>query len=60
MQSASKKSRPRARDMDITIGILPTGQNNAITDVEGVTVGQTTIVKGDNVRTGITAIVPHG
>lgn len=60
MQSASKNSRPRARDLDITIGILPTGQNNAITDVEGVTVGQTTLIKGDNVRTGVTSILPHG
>lgn len=54
-----KDARPRARDLGITIGILPTGANNAITDVGGVTVGQTTIIKGENVRTGVTAILPH-
>ena len=52
--------RPRARDVGLKIGILPTGSLNAITDVSGVAVGQTTIVKGDSVRTGVTAIVPHG
>lgn len=57
-QSASEK-RPRARDLGITIGILPAGPNNAIIDVAGVTVGQTTIVRGDNIRTGVTAILPH-
>lgn len=58
-QSASEK-RPRARDLGITIGILPAGPNNAITDVAGVSVGQTTIVRGDNIRTGVTVILPHG
>ncbi len=53
-------NRPRSRDLGITIGILPTGANNSITDVAGVTVGQTTIVKGENIRTGVTAILPHG
>jgi D-aminopeptidase len=52
--------RPRAREIGLKIGILPTGPLNSITDVAGVTVGQTTIVKGDNIRTGVTAIVPHG
>jgi D-aminopeptidase len=52
--------RPRARDIGLKIGVLPTGQLNSITDVAGVTVGQTTIIKGDNIRTGVTAIVPHG
>ena len=42
------------------MGVLPAGQLNAITDVPGVLVGQTTIVRGDNVRTGVTAILPHG
>jgi len=51
--------RPRARDIGITVGILPTGALNSITDVSGVMVGQTTIVRGDNVRTGVTAILPH-
>ena len=54
------QQRPRARDWGITIGILPVGPNNAITDVAGVKVGQTTIVKDENVRTGVTAILPHG
>ncbi|MEO6723790.1 MAG: P1 family peptidase [Blastocatellia bacterium] len=44
----------------MTVGILPTGINNAITDVEGVRVGHTTLIKGDNIRTGVTAILPHG
>lgn len=52
-------NRPRVRDLGIKIGILPTGEKNAITDVAGVTVGQVTIIRGENVRTGVTAIVPH-
>jgi D-aminopeptidase len=51
--------RPRARDAGVVIGILPPGPLNAITDVEGVRVGQTTVVEGDSVRTGVTAILPH-
>ncbi|MBX3291883.1 MAG: P1 family peptidase [Acidobacteria bacterium] len=54
-----KNDRPRARELGIRIGILPTGEQNSITDVEGVTVGQTTIIRGENVRTGVTAVVPH-
>ncbi|MBX3297071.1 MAG: P1 family peptidase [Acidobacteria bacterium] len=57
-QSATE-TRPRARDLGISIGILPTGQLNSITDVAGVGVGQTTIIKGENIRTGVTAILPH-
>ena len=57
---SNSDSRPRVRDIGLKIGILPTGQLNAITDVAGVEVGQTTIVKGDSVRTGVTAILPHG
>ena len=49
----------RTRDYGIEIGVLKTGQLNAITDVEGVTVGHETIIEGDNVRTGVTAIIPH-
>src|SRR5580692_10688434 len=49
----------RARDMGIQIGVLATGTWNAITDVPGVKVGQTTLVQGDSVRTGVTAILPH-
>lgn len=59
LAQSADTARPRARDLGITIGILPTGSENAITDVTGVTVGHTTIVKGANVRTGITAILPH-
>jgi D-aminopeptidase len=51
--------RPRARDLGIAPGNLPTGSLNAITDVGGVRVGQTTIIDGDNIRTGVTAILPH-
>lgn len=59
-QPLSQLSRPRARDLGIVVGILPPGKNNAITDVEGVRVGHATLVKGDNIRTGVTAILPHG
>src|SRR6188508_1045032 len=52
--------RPRARDIGLKIGVLPTGTNNAITDITGVSVGHVTIVRGDNVRTGATAVFPHG
>lgn len=49
----------RIRELGIEIGVLPTGKLNTITDVEGVKVGHTTIIKGDSVRTGVTAIFPH-
>ncbi|MCU0285218.1 MAG: P1 family peptidase [Acidobacteria bacterium] len=49
----------RLRDYDIKIGILETGPNNAITDVKGVHVGHYTLIEGDNIRTGVTAILPH-
>lgn len=52
--------RPRARDLGIRIGIFAPGEHNAITDVEGVRVGHTTVVEGERVRTGVTAILPHG
>ena len=52
--------RPRARDLGIKIGILPTGELNAITDVSGVRIGHRSIIKGDDVRTGVTAVLPHG
>jgi len=57
---ALPNKRPRVRDAGVKIGILPTGALNSITDVTGVTVGHTTIIRGDNVRTGVTAVVPHG
>ena len=49
----------RLRELGVKIGVLPTGKLNAITDVSGVKVGQTTLMIGDSVRTGVTAIVPH-
>ena len=52
--------RPRPRDLGIRFGVLPTGPLNAITDVEGVKIGHLTLVEGDNIRTGITAVLPHG
>jgi D-aminopeptidase len=52
-------SRPRARAVGIKVGILPTGPLNAITDVSGVLVGHTTIIRGNEIRTGVTAILPH-
>lgn len=58
-QQTQTNSRPRARDVGLRIGILPTGPLNAITDLAGVTVGHTTIVRGDNIRTGVTAVLPH-
>ena len=58
--SAFTQNRPRARELGITVGILPPGPLNAITDVEGVLVGHTTLVRGDNIRTGVTAVLPHG
>jgi len=58
-QQNALTQRPRARDLGITTGILPPGTHNAITDVAGVRVGHATLIKGDNVRTGVTAILPH-
>jgi D-aminopeptidase len=52
--------RPRARDLGIAPGTFPVGALNAITDVADVRVGQVTIVEGDTVRTGVTAVLPHG
>ena len=58
--TAQQPVRPRARDLGVAPGIFRTGAHNAITDVAGVMVGQTTVVEGDSVRTGVTAILPHG
>ena len=54
------QSRPRARDLGIAPGLLQPGTNNAITDVAGVRVGQRTVIEGSTVRTGVTAVLPHG
>jgi D-aminopeptidase len=55
---AHADERPRARDVGLVVGIFPTGELNAITDVDGVRVGHATIVEGDDIRTGVTAIIP--
>lgn len=57
--SAQAQEKKRARDYGIEIGVMATGNLNAITDVPGVKVGHQTLIKGDNIRTGVTAILPH-
>jgi len=56
----TKNGRPRVRDLGVVVGILSPGPENAITDVAGVKVGHATLVRGDNIRTGVTAVLPHG
>ncbi len=58
--AGAAEARPRAREMGIHPGIYEPGPKNAITDVAGVLMGQVTIISGENVRTGVTAILPHG
>ncbi len=58
--NAHAADRSRARDLGITPGVLQPGPLNAIADVAGVRVGQLTLIEGDRVRTGVTAILPHG
>ena len=55
-----EQQRPRVRDIGLKVGILETGAHNAITDVPGVRVGHVTLASGDKIRTGVTAIIPHG
>jgi D-aminopeptidase len=57
---AEAPRRPRIRDLGVEPGVLPPGPNNAITDVAGVEVGHRTLVEGESIRTGVTAILPHG
>ena len=57
---AVPQPRPRAREMGVAPGIFAPGARNAITDVAGVLVGHATVIEGDSVRTGVTAILPHG
>jgi len=52
------ESRPRARDVGLVVGVFDTGEYNAITDVAGVKVGHSTVIRGDDIRTGVTAIIP--
>ena len=56
--AASANERPRARDIGLVVGTFPTGEVNAITDVEGVRVGHATRIEGDDIRTGVTAVIP--
>jgi L-aminopeptidase/D-esterase-like protein len=56
----NQDARPRAREIGIAPGVLRAGPLNAITDVAGVRVGNVTLVEGDDIRTGVTAILPHG
>src|SRR5258706_6621 len=60
IQSTSESGGPRVRVLGIAAGVFPPGPLNAITDVAGVCVGHSTLVEGDRVRTGVTAILPHG
>jgi D-aminopeptidase len=60
MAGLSAQARATARDLGVVTGILPPGPLNAITDVRGVLVGHQTIVSGDSINTGVTAIIPHG
>jgi len=57
---AAENGKPRARDIGLEVGTIPTGKYNAITDVAGVTVGHHTVNIGDDIRTGVTAIIPSG
>src|ERR671910_1383380 len=52
--------RRRLRELGYAVGRFPTGELNALVDVPGVLIGHRTIVEGDRVRTGVTAILPHG
>ena len=58
--TAQAQSAQKIKELNISIGVIQKGRNNAITDVSGVKVGQTTIIKADSIRTGVTAILPHG
>jgi D-aminopeptidase len=55
---AQSDSRPRAREAGVVVGVFQPGELNAITDVAGVRVGHTTLIEGDDIRTGVTAIIP--
>ena len=57
--AAGAEARPRARDIGLAPGVFRPGALDAITDVAGVRVGHLTLVEGDRIRTGVTAIVPH-
>jgi D-aminopeptidase len=60
LAASGPEGRPRLREFGLTTGTLAPGPLNAITDVPGVLVGQTTLIEGSSIRTGVTAILPHG
>jgi D-aminopeptidase len=60
MSQDTTSTRPRARDVGVAPGILSPGPFNAITDVTGIRVGHVTLIQGNDIRTGATAILPHG
>jgi D-aminopeptidase len=55
---AQSDTRPRAREAGVVVGVFQPGKLNAITDFQGVRVGHTTLIEGDDIRTGVTAIIP--
>ena len=56
---AADETRPRLQALGIRIGVLERGPLNAITDVDGIKVGHRTLIEGERIRTGVTAILPH-
>ena len=59
MAVSAQAQRARARDLGVKPGVFAPGRYNAITDVAGVRVGHATLIQGDSIRTGVTAILPH-
>ena len=59
MAAMSANARQRPAELGVKIGVLPKGEHNAITDVKGVKVGHFTLIQGDDVRTGVTSILPY-
>jgi len=59
MYMGTLNERPRVRDVGLSVGTLPPGPTDSITDVTGVGVGHETLMRGDSVRTGVTVITPH-
>jgi D-aminopeptidase len=58
-QNATPDARPCVSDFGLKVGMLPTVPLDAITNVAGIEVGHTTIIRGDDVHTGVTAVLPH-
>lgn len=59
ISTTAQTERKRVREYGVKVGVLAPGKLNAITDVAGVTVGHVTLIEGNSVRTGVTAILPH-